>query len=409
MQEKTKRNINRRQFMNASMSTTVASSLLFDSAKTFGDEATAKTDIEIAVYYFPNYHVDPRNEAAHGPGWTEWELVKTARSRFEGHQQPLVPVWGYEDESDPAVMEKKIDVAANHAIDHFIFDWYYFDDGPFLDRCLHEGYLRASNNNKVGFAFMWANHDWKDIHPARVSEQGVKNAKIQYPGAVSRETFNTIMDLVINKYFQHPSYWKIDGCPYFSFYELPTFVKGMGSLTNAIEALEEFRRKTKVAGFKDLHLNAELEDIGETRHHLDELGIHSVTNYNWGSFGEEEYPKANYNKAIDIAQQIWVQCENDYDCLFIPGVTRARDNSPRTCPSDTMVNVGYPYNFIHYNSTPKAFEKALQNAKQFLSKRPKKERILTINAWNEWTEGAYLEPDTIHGMEYLKAIKRVFG
>lgn len=80
-------------------------------------------DHTIACYYFPNYHVDPRNEAVHGPGSSEWELVKRAEPRFEGHRQPRVPAWGYEDESDPAAMARKIDAAADHGLDAFIFDW----------------------------------------------------------------------------------------------------------------------------------------------------------------------------------------------------------------------------------------------------------------------------------------------
>ena len=95
----------------------------------------------IACYYFPNYHVDPRNEKQHGPGWSEWEVVRNAPPRFEGHVQPKVPAWGYEDESDPAVMAKKIDVAADHGIDVFIFDWYYYDDGQFLERPLEKAFF----------------------------------------------------------------------------------------------------------------------------------------------------------------------------------------------------------------------------------------------------------------------------
>ena len=63
----------------------------------------------VACYYFPNYHVDPRNEAQHGPGWTEWELVKDAEPRWPGHHQPKVPAWGYTDEADPEAMAQKID------------------------------------------------------------------------------------------------------------------------------------------------------------------------------------------------------------------------------------------------------------------------------------------------------------
>lgn len=64
--------------------------------------------IDVSVYYFPNYHADVRNEKWHGRGWNEWDLVKCARPRFEGHDQPKEPLWGYEDESDPKVMAKKL-------------------------------------------------------------------------------------------------------------------------------------------------------------------------------------------------------------------------------------------------------------------------------------------------------------
>ena len=68
----------------------------------------------MASYYFGNYHPgDPRNTKNKGPDWSEWELVKAAKPRFPGHQQPRVPLWGYGDESDPKVMEQKIAAAAD--------------------------------------------------------------------------------------------------------------------------------------------------------------------------------------------------------------------------------------------------------------------------------------------------------
>ena len=63
--------------------------------------------ITTAVYYFPNWHCEERNFPKHGKNWTEWELMKHATSRFEGHDQPKIPLWGYEDEADPQVMAKK--------------------------------------------------------------------------------------------------------------------------------------------------------------------------------------------------------------------------------------------------------------------------------------------------------------
>jgi len=124
--------------------------------------------ITVGSYYFGNYHPgDPRNVKSKGKNWSEWELVQAARPRFPGHQQPRVPLWGYGDESDPRVMEQKIAAAADHGIDAFIFDWYYYNDGPYLDRPIDNGFLKARNNVRLKFAFMWANHDWEEIQPYR--------------------------------------------------------------------------------------------------------------------------------------------------------------------------------------------------------------------------------------------------
>ncbi|HZI31316.1 MAG TPA: glycoside hydrolase family 99-like domain-containing protein, partial [Candidatus Binatia bacterium] len=126
--------------------------------------ATTNRPITVVSYYFGNYHPgDPRNVKTKGPDWSEWELVKNARPRFPGHYQPHVPLWGYQDESDPTVMANKINAAADHGISAFIFDWYYYNDGPFLNATVDDGFLKATNNNRIKFAFMWANHDWHDI------------------------------------------------------------------------------------------------------------------------------------------------------------------------------------------------------------------------------------------------------
>jgi hypothetical protein len=186
-------------------------------------QKTNPADITIACYYFPDYHTDdPRNIINKGPGWSEWELVKKAVPRFPRHKQPNIPAWGYTDEKDPEVMAQKISAAAKNGIDCFIFDWYMYEDGPFLNRCIDEGFLKANNCDSIKFGLMWANHDWVDIHPyTRGAEQ-----KLLYPGEVSPERFDEISDLVIKEYFTLPNYWKIDGKAYFSVYDVQKFVKG---------------------------------------------------------------------------------------------------------------------------------------------------------------------------------------
>ena len=63
---------------------------------------------QVACYYFPNYHVDVRNQPVHGQGWSEWELVKAATPRWPGHSQPNLPLWGYTDEADPVQMGQMV-------------------------------------------------------------------------------------------------------------------------------------------------------------------------------------------------------------------------------------------------------------------------------------------------------------
>ena len=86
---------------------------------------------EVLAWYFPNWHPDPRNDKWHGKGWTEWEVAKCARPRFEGHYQPRIPQWGYGDESDPQVMAGKIAAAKEHGITGFLWDTYWFSDGGY--------------------------------------------------------------------------------------------------------------------------------------------------------------------------------------------------------------------------------------------------------------------------------------
>ncbi|MHB1457358.1 MAG: glycosyltransferase WbsX family protein [Armatimonadota bacterium] len=369
---------------------------------------------QIGAYYFPNYHVDPRNEIIHGKGWTEWELMKQAKPRFPGHSQPRIPLWGYEDESDPAVFAKKIDAAADHAITHFIFDWYWYNDGPFLNQCLDVGYMDAPNNSRLKFALMWANHDWTDIHPAKYRN----NSDVLYQGAVTPETFEIMTDNIISKYFKHPGYWTIDGLPYFSIYDLSAFINGFGGLEGARIALDGFRAKTIAAGLSGIHLNAVVwsirilpneQKIDDPNTMLKYLGFDSITSYVWvHHVALDQFPTMEYADIAVKADASREKITKEFDLPYHPNVTMGWDSSPRACQSDVFANIGYPFTPVIQGNTPEAFKKSLADTKSFLDVNGG-HKILNINSWNEWTEGSYIEPDTIHGMAYLEAIRDVFG
>jgi hypothetical protein len=371
--------------------------------------------ITVACYYFGNYHPgDPRNVKNKGPDWSEWELVKAARPRFPGHRQPLVPLWGYADESDPEVMAQKIDAAADHGIDAFIFDWYYYDDGPFLDRPIDRGFLKAENNARLKFAFMWANHDWIEIQPYR---RGTER-KVLYPGAVTPETFDTICDHVIESYFQHPSYWRIDGRPYFSVYELTKLLAGFGGVQQTRAALDKFRAKAVAAGLPGLHLNAVVwgqpilpgeQKPADAAQLVKDLGFDSVTSYVWIHHVLLPELQTDYNEVRDTYFRYWSEAERRFDVPYFPNVTMGWDSSPRAHQDDEFDNVGYPFMNTIGGNTPERFKEALARTKRRLLSRPDGPRILNINCWNEWTEGSYLEPDTVYGMQYLEAVRDVFS
>jgi Glycosyltransferase WbsX len=375
----------------------------------------AQETYQIGAYYFPNFHVDPRNEKAHGKGWTEWELVKVARPRFPGHQQPKMPLWGFEDESDPKVFAKKIDAAADHGLNHFLFDWYWFDDGPFLEQGLERGYMQASNHSRLKFALMWANHDWVDIHPAKRNMRPL----LQYPGAITEATWDRMTDYIVSKYFTHPSYWKIDGGPYFSVYQTFLLIQGLGGAAKTKVAPDRFRQKARAAGFPNLHLNAIAfgvrilpgeQALQDPQEMLRYLGFDSVSAYVWIHNSQlAQFPETEYAEVAADASRQWREAPARYGLPYHPNVTMGWDSSPRCCASDKFESAGYPFMATMKNNTPAAFRTALQSVKSFLDAGTRQPKVCSINAWNEWTEGSYLEPDTVHRMGYLQAIRDVFG
>ena len=370
--------------------------------------------ITVTSYYFGNYHPgDARNSRLKGPKWSEWELVKNAKPRFPGHHQPNVPLWGYTDESNPKDMAQKIDAAASHGVDAFIFDWYYYNDGPFLDKPIDEGFLKARNNSKLKFAFMWANHDWLDIHPY---SRGAA-PKLLYPGQVTAATFRHIGDLLLEKYFLRKNYWKVDGKPYFSIYDLDNLVKSFGGVAQTRALFDEFRAKAKKAGLPGLHLNAVVwgqvilpneKVVADPAKLLKDLGFDSVTSYVWIHHVGLPQQQTDYNYVRDQYMQYWEGADKTFDVPYIPNVTMGWDSSPRADQNQPFENAGYPFMNTMSNNTPENFRAALEMTKKRLLADPKGLRTLNINCWNEWTEGSYLEPDAVHKFGYLDAIKSVF-
>ena len=122
-----------------------------------------------------------------------------AKLHFPGHQQPKVAAWDEFDESDPAWTARENNLAADHCVDVFIYDWYWYNDGPFLHDGLDNGYLKGANRKRTKCALMWANHEWVERFPAPKGDK-----PLIYPGALIRQSWERLCDQAVEHYFTQP-------------------------------------------------------------------------------------------------------------------------------------------------------------------------------------------------------------
>jgi L-rhamnose mutarotase len=381
----------------------------------------------VAVYYWPNFHPDRFHQSKKGAGWTEWEVVKAGKPRFPGHEQPLAPLWGYRDESDPYEMARSIDAMADAGVDALIFDWFRYDDdidgGVLLESALRDGFLRAENRARVRFGLMWANHTYIDLHPFAPGTK-FENAPVWRLGEIGRAAFDRHTQDAIDRYFSQPNYWLIDGRPYFSIYDVEKLIAGLGGIDETIDALESFRARTRAAGFPDLHLNLvdwtiEPAAVGQSAAELvAALGADSTTWYQWvhhclpsdgtggdatagGAVGpvafetledDSEPPTRDYVEWGDEAMQHMAVRRDELGVPFYPHVSIGWDGTPRNYPGGIVTG-----------TSAERFERFLREAREL------EPAVITINAWNEWVEGSHLEPDAKTGFAMLDAMRHAFG
>ena len=362
----------------------------------------------VSTYYFPNWHVDPRNESIHGKGWTEWRVAQYATPRFPGHKQPKRPLRGFEDEADPAVMERKIDDAAGHGIDVFLFDWYYFQDGSYRERCLREGFLGARNRDRLKFGLMWANHDPIYAHPgsylmpAAPLWNGI--------GKTAPETFLACTDRCIREYFPQTNYLRLDGKLYFSIFQPSRLIRDLGGVRTARLLIDDFRRRVADAGLGEVVLDSNLfgwDDwqADSLNDRIREAGFDMVSCYNWG--GQGGFPAMEYADWFELNRDFAAQITRRLAVPYNPVISTGWDVSPRSVQSDMYEKIGYPFDTVVVDNTPALLEKALRHIISFAASEKSTARLVHLACWNEWTEGSYLEPDVEDGYARLDAVARV--
>lgn len=360
---------------------------------------------DVAAIIWPSYTGDePRSRMFWPEGYGEWQTVKAARSHYPGHIWPRRPLWGYVNEADPYVMEMQINAAADHGVNVFMYDWYWYDNRPFLEQCLDNGYLKAKNNDRVKFYLMWANHTATTLWDKRTSELDVPI----WDGAVDRKTFDYIVKYTIERYFSHPSYYKIDGKPVYMFFDTMNLVRGLGGVKETLDAIEYFRNETVKAGFPGLELHLTVRNQKYRSFKLDEkttigdyirmANFDGLTHYNFVDYAPMN---RTYLELLEDTKAEWKNLEENFTSQIYPNVSLGWDNTLRF--KETRKDLRCLEN------TPENVQKGFELAKEYIDTHPDmKAPLIVVNSWNEWTEGSYLEPDDLYGYGYLEVIKKVF-
>ena len=366
--------------------------------KTIKKNSTVGEEYYVAAYIWPSCHDEEMSHEVLWPeGIGEWEIIKKGTPRFEGHYQPKIPLWGYEMDDDPKVMEKWIDAATSHGVNIFIFDWYWYNGGPFLESSVNNGFLKAENNNKMKFYIMWANHDVRKNYWNVYKYKD--DTSLLWDGTVDLENFKIIVDRVINQYFNQPNYFKIDNKPVFSVFSIQNLIESFGGLEETKKALDYFRTETKKADFSGLHLQLVGHGVPNDNliKNIKELGANSITKYNWGGPHPEDYIQWGV-ESIDRRNQ-W---DSALSIPYFPNASIGWDDTPRF-PLKGKEDV------VHYNNSPESFAAFLQKAKEYCDEHPEQPGVITVFSWNEWIEGSYLLPDMKYGFGYLEAVKKVMN
>ena len=386
---------------------------------------TPKRPTVVAIYC-PLWHSYPHMDSWKGEGWTEWELLKTAPPRFEGHYQPLQPTWGCFDESDPKWAAKEIDLAADHGIDVFLFDWYWYSGVKIMEEALESGFLQAPNRNRLRFALMWANHHWSDYFPAPF--EGAWNSWL--PMRHSLRDLNTVIDYCVDHYFCQANYWRVHDELFFSIFQPELLIDHLGGAEKARRAFQRIDRALHARGLPSIHWNA----MTKSAEHVPQFaaaGFATTTSYNCitsGKAGPGTDLIDRYEDVVKAHRKLWRAMSND-KCPYLPVVTTGWDVTPRCRhevpwpfqPPKQMTEghpfaehnpkgkLCYPYIQVAVGNTPARFGRLCHDAAQHLRETESKHPVVFLNAWNEWTEGAYLLPEKRYGDGYLKAVRSAFG
>jgi hypothetical protein len=379
-------------------------------------QATPPQDLTVACYTFPHYHRSALNDRLYGPGWTEYVLMRGGRPWYPGHKQPRHPLLGELDEQDPETWYIYNDLAADHGVDVFLWDTYWYDGQPAFHGALEDGFLGAKNLARMRFAVMWTNHPWTKLFPT-VHTDGTASWPPAFESPDGRlEDIWRSFSYLITRYLHHPQYWRLDGRPVICIWNVGSLRDGLG-IDRTRDLLDDLREFARKLGHDGLHFHvcftleayADLVAIGADSYGFYQPIVHAAGRRPMS----EEVPDYG-TVAGDVVQHLWREADELSSLPFFPSVSPGWDTTPRFTlrrevrHGNRALWPGTTYwgdPMLVDGENPAAFTAFVKAAIAFLQQRKTFPRVLTIGCWNEWTEGHYLLPDTNFGHGMLEALR----
>lgn len=373
--------------------------------------------IKPIAFYLPQYHTIPENDAAYGEGFTEWTNTKKAKPLFDGHYQPRTPLEkNYYCLLDDGVMEKQASMAKAHGIYGFCYYHYWFKNGKKL---LEKPIELMLQNPKIDipFCLCWANENWSKRW------DGGNNEVIVEQDYGNADDLNNHVDYLC-EFFKDPRYIKEDGTPILLIYkpelipELKTVVSMIrnrvryngfqgiklivqypkfyfdGANLNLFDAYIQFEPRFIQDYERDLHRSAIKKKMKSV---MLNAGFSTLVSKVEKKLGEKNTRQSKVGLSVRDYDKDWNMIL-DYpvtDKKMIAGAFVDWDNTPRN-----------KNGLCYTGATPEKFETYMTQLVKKVDQEYENKYIF-INAWNEWAEGAYLEPDEKNGYGYLEAIKNI--
>lgn len=344
------------------------------------------TEPRVIAFYLPQFHRIAENDAWWGEGFTEWVNVRRAIPLFEGHRQPAIPGrLGYYDLEDPDVLPTQWAIAERAGLSGFCFYFYWFDGQRLLERPLER--LLAQSPG-VPHCLSWANENW-------TRRWDGKDREILIAQRYDRDTADRVFSDML-PHLTSPDYLRMGSRPILVVHR----ADHIPSVAQFVARWRELAARHSMSG---LYLVA-AETSGKVRP--------EVMGFDAGA----EFPPVGMNDLRAHALVPPPRLKPDFrGRLFDYG--RLARRMQRRPPAEYLRHHGVMPSWdntarrgrhatVYLDATPEAYEEWLKAALEAERLQAGANGLVFINAWNEWAEGAYLEPDTALGEAYLDATRR---